>query len=104
MKHRNVIGSQVAKFLFQARTKMLKFKANFGKKYENEDTNCPLKCDIKDTQEHILECDKICDSTLSKTIQPRYFDLLSRDVNKQIEVALILQDRFKMRKLLPEAE
>ena len=83
---------------------LLKFKANFDKKYENEDANCPLKCDLKDTQEHILECDKICDSTLSKTTHPRYCDLFSSDVKKQIEVALILQDRLKTRKVLLEAE
>ena len=47
---------RVAKFIFQARTRMLNVKANYGKKEP-----CPvcLNPTTIDTQEHLLDCVKL---------------------------------------------
>ena len=98
LQPKNVQNIQLSKFLFQARTRMLDCRANFGQKYKNDDMNCPLKCETKDTQKHLLECDKIDTNCISSLKIARYEDLFSNDVKKQMKIALMLQDRFNKRK------
>ena len=64
--------------------------------YKNESLNCPLNCEKVDTQEHILECDKIDANSISNN----HSDLFSDNVEKQLNAAAILSERLKKRKII----
>ena len=93
-----VVEIQLAKFLFQSRTRMLECKDNFSHKYKLEEMGCPLGCNTKDSQKHLFECDKLITSCVTKNNQPSYEDLFSDNVSSQLEVATILRERLKTRK------
>ena len=89
---------QLSKFIFHAKTRMLKVRHNFKNNYTNKSKKCPLGCGSEDTQEHLLFCCKIVDSSVSTIIQPIYEDLFSEDSLKQNTIAAILQRRYNIRK------
>ena len=93
--------TKLAKFIFHARTRMLDVKENFRNRYSNEraQTTCALGCTEPDTQQHLLFC-KILDNhnMIEKNEQPKYQDLFSENSQKQLVVAVILQNRFMKRR------
>ena len=97
------VNMDIPKFIFHARTRMLDVRENFKNKYIKtiSHTKCPLGCADLDKQEHLLLCTKIeKNSLISAKYQPKYQDLFSQDSEKQIKIALILQERLSRRKIL----
>ena len=87
---------KTAKFIFQARSRMLDVKANFGKKVP-----CPVcqNPNTTDTQQHLLLCEKLCDNVIVLGGHvPEYEDLFSHDVKKVIRIGMILSQQFNRRK------
>ena len=92
----HVKNVQMAKFIFQARSRMLDVKANFGKKLP-----CPVcqNPNTTDTQRHLLACEKLCDNVMVLGGHvPVYEDLFSKEVKKVIRIGLILSQHFDRRK------
>ena len=89
-----VKNMRIAKFIFQARTRMLNIKANYGKKEP-----CPvcLNPTTIDMQEHLLECVKLGGNELSLGEVPRYDDLFSKDLQKILRIGVILSEKFSRR-------
>ena len=50
---------QLSKFIFHAKTRMLKVRHNFKNNYVHKSKECPLGCGSEDTQEHLLFCSKL---------------------------------------------
>ena len=99
LKPNKVQNINLSKFIFHARTRMLDCKTNFSNGHKNEEINCPLKCQEQDTQKHLLECRKIdphC--TVPCKDVPDYDDLFGVNVDKQMKIASILQERLCKRK------
>ena len=94
----NVSNVQLSKFLFQARSRMLNLRGNFKQKYKKNDWNCELGCQIEESQEHLLFCEKLSDSAVSIQQVANYHDLFSNQLEKQLTVASILQERSVRRK------
>ena len=87
---------RLAKFIFQARTRMLDVKANYGRKVP-----CPIcqNPNTTDNQLHLLECSKLCDNVIVLDgYVPAYEDLFSKEVKKIIRIGQILNERFSRRK------
>ena len=99
LKPNNIQNIQLSKFLFLARTRMVECRTNFSNQYKTDDLKCPLKCSDQDTQEHIIHCDKIDINCLAEEL-PKHSDLFANDVENQLKVAAILQDRLQRRKKL----
>ena len=99
LQPQNVESIQLSKFLFQARTRMLDVKCNFKNKYSGNQLECPLKCSLEDTQEHLLLCKKLDLKQITEQL-PQYEDLFSEDMNKQLKAGKILEERYKRRKKL----
>lgn len=97
LEPKNITSIHLAKFLFQARTRMLDLKMNFRKMYKSEELSCPLECNEPDTQQHLLDCQKIPSTFVASKSTPGYEDLFSKEVKKQVCVATILQARLKSR-------
>ena len=92
----HIKNMKTAKFIFQARTRMLDVKANFGKKVP-----CPVchNPNTTDTQQHLLVCEKLCDKAIVLGGHvPSYEDLFSKEVKKIISIGLILSQKFGRRK------
>ena len=86
----------MAKFIFQARSRMLDVKANFGKKVP-----CPVcqNPNTTDTQQHLLRCEKLCDNVIVVGGHvPQYEDLFSKEAKKVLGIGLILSRHFNRRK------
>ena len=94
----NVINVQLAKFIFQARSRMLDLRGNFKQKYRNNDLNCELGCKKEETQEHLLTCEMLDDNSVSIPQVLKYDDLFSNQLEKQLKVACIMRDRSGRRK------
>ena len=77
---------------------MLKVRHNFKNNYINKSKKCPLGCGSEDTQEHLLYCCKIVESSVSTLVQPNYEDLFSEESLKQNTIAAILKRRLNIRK------
>ena len=91
---------KLAKFIYQARNRMLDVKANYGNKYGNN-LLCPI-CedpDFFDTQQHLLECDGLADNSLVHRV-PVYENLFSKDVAKIINIGIIINEKYIKRKQL----
>ena len=58
---------------------------------------CRLGCDRKETQNHLLDCDALTDSSIVKDL-PEYPDLYGKDIQKMENISKILQDKFKLLK------
>ena len=99
LKPQNVEDNQLAKLMFAARTRMLDVRTNYRNRYTQTDVKCPFKCNSEDSQEHLLECDKLETNQLSENL-PKYEELFSSQISQQINVGKILEGRFKIRKKL----
>ena len=77
---------------------------NFRNKFRIDDLNCPLKCDEKDSQQHLLRCKKIQTLALSSLDLPEYDHLFSDQVLKQIRIAAVLEEKVRIRKNLMKQE
>ena len=89
------------KFAFHARTRMLRVSSNYGLT-----KNCPVCKDInsRDSQEHLLTCEKLAPvNSLVQNI-PKYDDLFGNDMEKFVIVLRNLQENFRKRKNLLEKE
>ena len=60
----------------KASTRMLELKCNFKNKYSKKDFQCPLKCNLEDSQKHLLLCEKLELNQITKQL-PQHEDLLS---------------------------
>ena len=89
--------NQLSKFLFQARTRMLDLRANFKKKHIMNGLECALGCGEEESQEHLLSCGKIPESSITGKIISKYQDLFSTDVESQMNIAAIMKERFLKR-------
>ena len=98
LEPKNLVNSQLAKFLFQARSSMLECKLNFRQKYKKDELHCPLQCEELDSQQHLLDCDRIPTQCLSSQNLAEYDDIFTNNVKKQICAAAILNERLKARK------
>ena len=83
--------------IFLLRTRMMETKDNYQSRYS--DDLCPLclKDGIKDSQEHLIQCQSIEHQSLVK-VKVKYDDLFSNDVIKQNEISSIIFENFKKRK------
>ena len=90
----NQTSTRMAKFIFHARSRMLDLKCNFKNRYR--DFLCPTGCGSDDTQQHLIDCEKLSDSTLVSDL-PEYDDLFSKDVKKILNFASILKARVSAR-------
>ena len=87
---------RIAKFIFQARTRMLDVKANYGRKEP-----CPIcqNPNTTDNQQHLLECSKLCDNVIVQDgYVPVYEDLFCKDDKKIVKIGQILNQKFSRRK------
>ena len=91
---------QLAKFILQARMRMLDLRVNFKQKYSRSGLNCELGCNLEETQEHILLCEKLEDKSLSNKKLAVYEDLFSIHVEDQLISGALLMERMKRRKAL----
>ena len=94
---RNQINVQLSKFIFHAKSRMLKVRYNFKKQYENKGKKCPLECVGEDTKEHLLFCSEIVDWSVPAINAPNHEDLASQDCVKVNTIATILQRRYRIR-------
>ena len=95
---KNAWDNQLSKFLFQARTRMLDLRANFKMKHVKTGLACELGCGEEESQEHLLVCKKIPESSITGKTVPKYEDLFEIEVDKQMKMAAILKERFLKRK------
>ena len=75
----NQTSIRMAKFIFHARSRMLDLKSNY--KNRHRDFLCPTGCGAEDTQKHLIECERLTDSTLVSDL-PNYDDLFAKHVGK----------------------
>jgi hypothetical protein len=87
--------TQLAKFLFLSRTRMLQVGANF--KGSNPNPVCPLCKSSYDSQNHLLVCPiLIKNNEICKEI-PNYDDLFCQNLTKMSQIAKILSEKYKKR-------
>ena len=77
---------------------------NFRNNFRKDDLNCPLKCRENDSQQHLLHCDKIQTLGLSPLDFPQYDQLFSNGVLEQIQISPLLEERFRIRKMIIKQE
>ena len=94
----NAISLKKKRILFQAQTKMLNVKCNFGNQFF-----CPL-CKLKlDNQEHLLECIMIkvkCPDILENKKKCEYNDIYSTKLEKLANISDLLLQAIRMREIL----
>ena len=74
LTHENIWNVHLAKFLFQARTRMMEVRCNLREKHVKEGLQCKLGCDEHDTQKHLLGFEEISESSLCENA-PEYDNL-----------------------------
>ena len=89
------------KFLFQLRSRMLDVKVNY------QGSHTSLQCELcgkhEDSQESLLSCEKLKDSTGLVSELPVYDDLFAQDVQTQMKIVAILKKKYDLRnKLIKE--
>ena len=92
------IDSNLARFIFQVRSSMIDLKGNFRHKY-NDDINC-MSClrPEPEVQSHLFTCDVLSTLDIQQSGNTvTYTDLFSDDLEKQIQVTVILKERLKLR-------
>ena len=89
------------KFAFHARTRMVRVKKNY---WQNQ--NCLLcKGDVEDSQPHLLDCEMLVPKNTIVDEMPKYEDLFSEKMKKQINLIQILHTNFlKRTKMLQDKE
>ena len=93
----NQISIQEAKFIFLLRTRMLDVKCNFRNKYS--DVKCP-NCESDDSQAHILQCEKLVDTTSIASDLPKYENIFEANCEKVLSVSRIISQNFSKRNKL----
>ena len=94
----NEITNEEAKLIFQIRCRMLEVRTNYSGSYG--DLRCPL-CNLsEDSQQHLLECDKLAEDEEGEvaTKKPEYNDIFSEKLKPKAEIARIIISRYKKRK------
>ena len=93
-----VTNLKIAKFIYHSRNRILDVRWNYKNKHQG-DLTCPLCKDknSSDSQEHLLFCDKLMDSTIAQGVY-EYEHLFSSDVKKQITIGTIMSSRFEEEK------
>ena len=89
------ISTQLAKFAFVCRTRMLRVGAN----YKGKTTRplCPM-CKVEyDSQSHLLACSKLNDNSPVCQDLPYYDDLFGKNILKQVAVVRKLHQNLKRR-------
>ena len=89
------ISTQLSKFAFICRTRMLRVGAN----YKGKTTRpvCPL-CTVEyDSQSHLLACSKLNDNSPVGQDLPAYDDLFGKDILKQVAIVRKLHQNLKRR-------
>ena len=94
----NVWSVQLSKFIFQARTRMTDVKCNFKEKHTGEGLECELGCKEQDSQQHLLNCEQISETSVSENKIAKYDDLFSPNVETQKKVGAVMMERLKKRK------
>ena len=89
---------QLAKFIFQERTRMLEFRVNYKQKYTRTGYQCEVGCSVEYGQEHLLVCPVIPDDSIAFESVPIFEDLFSANVESQLRVASIMKEIFHKRK------
>ena len=98
----NGILNSEARFLFMLRTRMLEVRKNFEGKHSN--TLCPL-CEVEpDSQQHLMVCEKLEVSGALVESLPDYEDLFGNELEGKIGIARIMQEKFKLRKIMLKEE
>ena len=92
------MSTQLAKFTFLARTRMIPVGANF--KAGNPFPKCPL-CKVEyDSQKHLLFCPKLTEeNTVCQDIF-NYDDLFGKNLQKKIVITSKLHENLQKRKKL----
>ena len=89
------ITQQEAITIFRLRTRMTNVKANFKGKYD--DLSCEICKQEDETQQHILKCEKI-----DKERSPEYNEIFGENVEKQVEIAKVFNEKIKRRNRILE--
>jgi hypothetical protein len=95
------LGSHEAKFIFLLRTRMLDIKSNYQGKHS--DLSCPMCDSEQDTQQHLLQCEKLkTENEIVSKIQ-EYEDLFGTNLESKIMIIRLIKLRFQERnKILKE--
>ena len=99
----NQMPTQIAKFTFLCRSRMVNVGANF--KAGNSRPLCPL-CKVDyDSQNHLLVCPKLNENNSMCQNISRYDDLFCENLSKKIAVVRIISEKFKTRtKLIKDSK
>ena len=98
-----ILSVEQSKFLFHLRSRMIFVRKNYSKM--QKESTCPL-CSTEektssDSQEHLLECTKLTDNSSEISEQGlKYSDIFSQNSEKQAKMTIILENKYKRRKLL----
>ena len=84
--------------LFKFRTRTYLVKNNFRNNYANTNTMCPLCDKYEDTQQHVLQCQKVLEITGKHKC--KYEDIYSEDLDILYKVTCLLKQADEARKVL----
>ena len=84
-----------AKFIFMLRTRMLDIKSNYQGKHN--DLSCSICDSQQDTQQHLLQCQKLKDGNEIIKQIPDYDDLFGANLASKIMISRIMKLRFQER-------
>ena len=87
--------SNLGKFTFLLRIRMLEIGNNFQNRFDNFYPMCENKM-IKDSQQHLMICPVLIKSAIVKR-NVNYDELFGNCVEDQLKVAKIIEENFKMR-------
>ena len=79
---------------------MLDLRANFKMKHVKTGLECELGCGEEESQEHLLVCRKIPESSITGKTVPKYEVLFATEVEKQKKMATIMKEKLLKIKLL----
>ena len=91
----NQMPTQLAKFTFLCRSRMLCVGANY--KAGISRPLCPLCNTEYDSQSHLLECPRLNDENSMCHDIPKYEDLFCENISKKLTIVRILSEKFKTR-------
>ena len=77
---------------------MIDVKCNFKEKHTREGLECELGCKEQDSQQHLLNCEKISETSVSENKIAKYDDRFSPNVETQKKVGAVMMERLKKRK------
>ena len=97
----NQISSDLARFIFLARSRMLNLRSNYSSQYNKNEQYCPVCCDQdkKDDQEHLVDCRGLLSNQIVVE-NVNYSHLFSEDLTKQLRIGQILQEKYELRNKL----